>query len=819
MSQSKTTYKELQVLAKDIQQWLISCSPKNLEANPDLATQKVKMTEALDIIVKTLQKQKKLLVVTEKGPFHLKWEDKIDSEISASPFELTCWGAFPFKDFKEEEVKATVTFSFEQKTVEGTIEIIRRWDSKKDYKCIRYKCSANSPSVFLSGKVQVKVKVSYNGKQDPISTSFVVAGISEKGQAVLDFLKTITIDDQLREEAWEYAQNKNSLIEGAQTMDQLNPLQHKLQELVTAATKLHQTYNSFADTDLLKKFMHSLLFEAVAKEHLRGHWQVELAEGSALKNNLEYLNSWTLGSIFESNYLNPLKAHLALITGKIDVIKAVRQKAEADYKNAIEDLTTKNSISAELLTHIYSIIQIDKKFETLKMNHTDIIAPDGTDAFRLVQKPKETVVEIQKELKEISEGYKKTCENLANTYFKLYKGTKGKLIDDVLAEEAKGLAKKAKKEKKKLLLLNLYVYGQNKPLLLHSFIFESINTFLTQVNAFYKTFKNDFKRIHRDFSVIEVSGAGLSIKAYDPLSSDITDNQSVQNPKDYETTFSHNNPSSDKLVDDKGINPEDVNQGQLGDCYFLSSVASLAQLDPKKIHGGEDSIIQGPNKDGTYTVKLYIPDENNNPTRVSIAVDPSFLTKKVKKKSDNMGLTDKSTVLAQPSKNKEMWPQLLEKALAQLEGSYKEVEGGKKNMNLRGIQFLTGEKVAYHELSKGLESPIHELVQIYTSTKKSPNAQFGTKKKLEKVMTEQEKEEEKKKKKPASGESYILYKEKTRLYENHAYTLKSISNTEKGKEVFILSNPHNDSNIKGGVEVTITRKDLGDYFDSIIITP
>ena len=82
MSQSKTTYKELQSLAKDIQKWLISCSPKNLEANPDLATQKVKMTEALDIIVKTLQKQKKLLVVTQKGSFRLKWDDKKKSKIS-----------------------------------------------------------------------------------------------------------------------------------------------------------------------------------------------------------------------------------------------------------------------------------------------------------------------------------------------------------------------------------------------------------------------------------------------------------------------------------------------------------------------------------------------------------------------------------------------------------------------------------------------------------------------------------------------------------------------------------------------------------------
>jgi len=49
--------------------------------------------------------------------------------------------------------------------------------------------------------------------------------------------------------------------------------------------------------------------------------------------------------------------------------------------------------------------------------------------------------------------------------------------------------------------------------------------------------------------------------------------------------------------DASDIDPNDVRQGQLGDCYFLATLASIAQQDPERIRNMVEA-----NSDGTYTV-------------------------------------------------------------------------------------------------------------------------------------------------------------------------------------------------------------------------
>ncbi len=56
---------------------------------------------------------------------------------------------------------------------------------------------------------------------------------------------------------------------------------------------------------------------------------------------------------------------------------------------------------------------------------------------------------------------------------------------------------------------------------------------------------------------------------------------------------------SPQLYSAGGIKPEAVRQGALGNCYFHSVVAALAQADPQKI----EKMIQE-NADGTYTVQF-----------------------------------------------------------------------------------------------------------------------------------------------------------------------------------------------------------------------
>ncbi|KAL5708598.1 Calpain-type cysteine protease dek1 [Ranunculus cassubicifolius] len=104
------------------------------------------------------------------------------------------------------------------------------------------------------------------------------------------------------------------------------------------------------------------------------------------------------------------------------------------------------------------------------------------------------------------------------------------------------------------------------------------------------------------------------------------------------------------------INPSDVCQGRLGDCWFLSAVAVLTEAS----RISEVIITEEYNDEGIYTVRFCIQGE-----WVPVVVDdwipcespgkPAFAT----------------------SRNKnEIWVSILEKAYAKLHGSYEALEGG-----------------------------------------------------------------------------------------------------------------------------------------------
>lgn len=820
MNLSSNTCQELETLAKTIQHWL-----STYEANEavfskkiEFLTKKTQMEQALEAINVALNAQQ-----TKKGntPLHLQWRSEDSWNTASSPFSLSFWGAFPANNFDATKINTTATFTFGSQKVSGTVEQVQDWESK-GYKCFGYKCEAVWPEDFLSGKVSVVINVSYKQLKDQLKRTFEVKGISPEGQAILDFLNGIEIKEELREEAWEYATEPGKKPDEFKTMDQLSPMQIKLKQLIKEIKAIQTTYENFAHKDSLKKLMR-IGSEEFERTLFGGHSKVVWTEGCSAKLTLDHLERWEFPSKFEATYLTPLQNNLTAIEEKIKLIEEDLKKAEANYQNAKQVIEQKSKVGGTLLTQIFSITKLNRDFTTLKTNYPDLVDPDGTDAFLLLQKDKDTIQTIQDELNKIYTSYTTTCAALLETYDELYRGYSGKLRDKVLAGEAKDLKKAAKKAKEELpAKLELWVLEAKESLKFHAFIFEGIAPLLLQANAFYKAVtskKGDFYRIKKDFGVIDISGSVPSIKAYNP---DFRDKTGA-NQETSTTTTTYGHIEQTKLVDKNGINPEDVDQGGLGDCYFLSAVTSLAASSPEKIYGGEDAIIQGPNSKGEYTVKLYVPDAAGNPKRVSIQVEPSFVTKTVSKK--NASISDspqKSQVFAQQSKDKEMWPQLLEKALAQLEGSYSEITGGNKDMDLRGIEILTGKKINYHQLSSGIATPIQELIQIHNSTKKVPVAQFGTKSTLVADAKAAKEDDESKKLKPTSGENYILYKDRIRLYENHAYTLAKIKSTEAGKEVFILKNPHNDGGIlekRGGMEIEINRDQLKQYFDSIIITP
>lgn len=103
-------------------------------------------------------------------------------------------------------------------------------------------------------------------------------------------------------------------------------------------------------------------------------------------------------------------------------------------------------------------------------------------------------------------------------------------------------------------------------------------------------------------------------------------------------------------------NPSDVCQGQLGDCWFLSAVAVLAEV-PRI---SEVIITPEYNEEGIYTVRFCIQGE-----WVPVVVDDWIPCESPGKPA-----------FATSRKANELWVSILEKAYAKLHGSYEALEGG-----------------------------------------------------------------------------------------------------------------------------------------------
>ncbi|KAL6195012.1 hypothetical protein ACLB2K_030634 [Fragaria x ananassa] len=104
------------------------------------------------------------------------------------------------------------------------------------------------------------------------------------------------------------------------------------------------------------------------------------------------------------------------------------------------------------------------------------------------------------------------------------------------------------------------------------------------------------------------------------------------------------------------VNPSDVCQGRLGDCWFLSAVAVLTEVS----RISEVIITPEYNEEGIYTVRFCIQGE-----WVPVVVDDWIPCESPGKPA-----------FATSRKGNELWVSLLEKAYAKLHGSYEALEGG-----------------------------------------------------------------------------------------------------------------------------------------------
>lgn len=121
-----------------------------------------------------------------------------------------------------------------------------------------------------------------------------------------------------------------------------------------------------------------------------------------------------------------------------------------------------------------------------------------------------------------------------------------------------------------------------------------------------------------------------------------------------------------KIFDEK-ISPDDINQGGLGNCYYLCTLSAMAEV-PERIK--EMFVTKEINKAGIYLMTFWI-----NGVETPVIVDDHIPCR-----NNNPCFSSTDT--------QEIWAMLLEKAWAKLYGAYARTEGGQPSfasVHLQGV--------------------------------------------------------------------------------------------------------------------------------------
>ncbi len=157
-----------------------------------------------------------------------------------------------------------------------------------------------------------------------------------------------------------------------------------------------------------------------------------------------------------------------------------------------------------------------------------------------------------------------------------------------------------------------------------------------------------------------------------------------------------------------GININDVEQGALGDCYFLAAIGAMAKTNP-----GELQKLIKDNGDGTYDVTLHVKEHwySLDHTPTVITVNGEFPMR-----------SNGSPAYADYGDTKEIWVMLLEKAFAKYSGGYEEIEGGNPG---EAMTMLTGNSFetmytllsSENELLERIDSAMNENIPATASSR------------------------------------------------------------------------------------------------------
>lgn len=120
-----------------------------------------------------------------------------------------------------------------------------------------------------------------------------------------------------------------------------------------------------------------------------------------------------------------------------------------------------------------------------------------------------------------------------------------------------------------------------------------------------------------------------------------------------------------------GFGMDDALQGQVGDCYFIAALASVAKTHPELLANAVKT-----NRDGTYTVTFF-ENKQGKLSPVKITIDGTL--------ANRSGRLE----YAAARETKELWPMIFEKAYAAWKGGFDAIEAG---MSATALEALTGAK-------------------------------------------------------------------------------------------------------------------------------
>jgi len=134
-----------------------------------------------------------------------------------------------------------------------------------------------------------------------------------------------------------------------------------------------------------------------------------------------------------------------------------------------------------------------------------------------------------------------------------------------------------------------------------------------------------------------------------------------------------------------GISSEDINQGMLGDCWWLAACGAISRSQTRMqvVIPTDQDLVRDPNYAGVFHFRFWRFGE-----WIEVVID------------DKLPVIDGRLCFAHSTDYNEFWIPLLEKAYAKLNGCYRALEGGRTR---DGLEDLTGGLAVVYEL--GAKTP------------------------------------------------------------------------------------------------------------------